>query len=205
MDIPINADVVCKSELCGRSMSLIINPVDEQVTHVVVEEKDFPNIKRLVPVKEIFETNPHLIQLRSTKKEFMHMEPFQETDFIYSGTMNSSLPYDVPYLVWPYSMYEGGPIQFSHENLPAGEVEIRRGSKVYASDGKVGQVDEFLIDQENNDITHLIMREGHLWGKKDITIPVSEIKKIDEDAVYLKLDKESIENLPEIALSRRWK
>lgn len=205
MDIPINADVVCKSELCGHSTSLIINPVNEQITHVVVEEKDFPHIKRLVPVKEIFESTSNLIQLSSSKKEFMHMEPFQETDFIYSGSLDSSLPYDVPYLVWPYGLYEDGPIQFAHENMPEGEIEIRRGAKVFASDGKVGQVDEFLIDPKTNEITHLIMREGHLWGKKDITIPVSEIKTIDEDVVYLNLDKESIENLPAITISRRWK
>jgi hypothetical protein len=49
------------------------------------------------------------------------------------------------------------------------------------------------------------MREGHLWGKKDITIPVSEIEQIDEDVVRLKLDKESIEKLPAISVSRRWK
>ena len=205
MNIPINANVVCKSELCGKSTSLIINPVNEQITHLVVEEKEFPNIKRLVPVNEIFESTSNLIQLRTSKKKFMQMEPFQETDFIYSGYMDSSLPYKVPYLVWPYTMYVDGPIQISHENMPAGEIEIRRGSKVFASDGKVGQVDEFLIDPKNNEITHLIMREGHLWGKKDITIPVSEIKKIDEDVVHLKLDKESIEKLPAISVSRRWK
>jgi len=205
MDIPINAAVVCKSELCGKSTSLIINPVTEQITHVVVEEKDFPSIKRLVPVKEIFESTANLIQLRTSKQKFMQMEPFQETDFIYSGYMESSLPYEVPYLVWPYTLYEDGPIQLSHQNMPAGEIEIRRGSKVFASDGKVGQVDEFLINPKNNEITHLIMREGHLWGKKDITIPVSEIKKITEDAVHLKLDKESIEKLPAISVSRRWK
>jgi hypothetical protein len=66
-------------------------------------------------------------------------------------------------------------------------------------------VDEFLVDPENDVITHLVLREGHLWGKKDVTIPVSEIKKIAEEAVYLKLDKKAIESLPTIPVNRKWK
>ena len=92
-----------------------------------------------------------------------------------------------------------------HEHIPAGEVVIRRGTPVKATDGEVGKVDEFLVDPENNNISHLILREGHLWGKKDVTIPVSEIDKIAEDGVYLKLDKEAIETLPTVPVRRKWK
>ena len=67
----------------------------------------------------------------------------------------------------------------------------------------VGRVDEFLVDRETEHITHLVLREGHLWGQKDVTIPVSEIERIEEDTVYLKLDKEEIERLPSIPV-RRW-
>ena len=94
---------------------------------------------------------------------------------------------------------------FEHERIPTGEVVIRRGTHVKATDGDVGKVDEFLVDPENDVITHLILREGHLWGKKDVTIPVSEIDKIAEEAVYLKLDKKAIETLPTVPISRKWK
>ena len=32
-------------------------------------------------------------------------------------------------------------------------------------------VDELLVDPENEHITHLVMREGHLWGQKDVVYP----------------------------------
>jgi hypothetical protein len=48
-----------------------------------------------------------------------------------------------------------------------------------------------------------VLREGHLWGQKDVTIPVSQIERIEEDAVHLKLDKRSIEALPAIPVRRR--
>ncbi|HKI53713.1 MAG TPA: PRC-barrel domain-containing protein, partial [Anaerolineales bacterium] len=87
----------------------------------------------------------------------------------------------------------------------AGEVVIRRGAQVKATDGKVGKVDEFLINPVNGRITHLVMREGHLWGAKDVTIPVSEIEQIDDEVVHLKLDKQAISSLPTIPVKRKWK
>jgi sporulation protein YlmC with PRC-barrel domain len=74
---------------------------------------------------------------------------------------------------------------------------------VEATDGHAGRVDEFLVDPANGHITHLVLREGHLWGQKDVTIPVAQIDRIEDGAVYLKLDKESIGALPAIPIRRR--
>lgn len=205
MDIPINVDVLCAGKPCGRSTYLIINPVNEQITHLVVAEKAFPNIERLVPVDKILESTPESIQLRCNQTDLSDMDTFDETDFIKAGQLEVSLPYSVPYEVWPYAMYDAMPVPFEHEHIPAGEIAIRRGTPVEATDGDVGKVDEFLVDPENDVITHLVLREGHLWGKKDVTIPVSEIDKISEEAVYLKLDQEAIEKLPTVPVRRKWK
>jgi sporulation protein YlmC with PRC-barrel domain len=205
MDIPINVDVLCAGETCGRSTYLIINPVNERVTHLVVAEEAFPNIERLVPVDTILASTPNSIQLRCSQTDLSEMNAFEETDFIEAGQLESSLPYSVPYQVWPYAMYDAMPMPFEHEHIPAGEVAIRRGTPVKATDGQVGKVDEFLVDPENDVITHLVLREGHLWGKKDITIPISEIDNIAEEAVYLKLDKKAIEALPAVPVKRKWK
>jgi hypothetical protein len=205
MDIPINVDVLCAGELCGRSTYLVINPVNERITHLVVAEEAFPNIERLVPVDKILASTPNSIQLRCSQTDLSEMNAFEETDFIEAGQLESSLPYSVPYQVWPYAMYDAMPMPFEHEHIPAGEVAIRRGTPVKATDGQVGKVDEFLVGPENDVITHLVLREGHLWGKKDITIPISEIDNIAEEAVYLKLDKKAIEALPAVPVKRKWK
>ena len=65
-------------------------------------------------------------------------------------------------------------------------------------DGRAGKVDQFLIEPISGHITHLIMREGHSWGQKEITIPISEVDHVDDDVVYLKLKKADIEELPRI-------
>ena len=205
MDIPINVEVLCAGKPCGRSTYLVINPVNERVTHLVVAEKVFPNIERLVPVDKILASSPNSIQLRCNQTDLSDMDTFEETDFIEAGKLEKSLPYSVPYEVWPYAMYDAMPMPFEHERIPAGEVAIRRGTSVKATDGDIGKVDEFLIDPENDVITHLVLREGHLWGKKDVTIPVSEINKIAEEAIYLKLDKKAVETLPTVPVRRNWK
>ncbi len=92
-----------------------------------------------------------------------------------------------------------------HERIPAGEVVIRRGTPVKAADGQVGKVDEFLVDPKDDTITHLVLREGHLWDKRDVTIPVSEIDRIADDAVYLKLERKIIATLPTVPRRRNWK
>jgi sporulation protein YlmC with PRC-barrel domain len=91
----------------------------------------------------------------------------------------------------------------AHERLPPGELAVRRGSHVQATDGAVGRVDEFLVDRESEHITHLVLREGHLWGQRDVLVPVSEIGRIDENTVHLTLSKEEVANLPTMSV-RHW-
>ncbi len=200
MDIPIDADVRCTDALFGRSTCLIVNPRTERVTHVVVEETQFPYNKRLVPIDQVAETTPHLIQLRCTSQDLEKMESFVETEFVETPMPDYM---GVSYMAWPYVMPEPMLMPINHEQIPPGELAIRRGAKVEATNGYVGRVDEFLVNPANGHITHLVLREGHLWSPKEVTIPVSEIDRIEEDDVYLKLDKHSIEALPAIPIRRR--
>jgi sporulation protein YlmC with PRC-barrel domain len=66
---------------------------------------------------------------------------------------------------------------------------------VDASDGHIGRVDEFLVNPSDNHVTHLVVREGHLWAQKDVLIPISQIDRIGENVVFLKLDKQSAKEL----------
>jgi sporulation protein YlmC with PRC-barrel domain len=199
MDIPTNADVMCDNEVCGRSTHVILNPVTKEVTHVVVKQKGYPYAERLVPLASVLETTPQQIHLRCTKEELGHLERFVETEFLESA---GAAGLGGPYMMWPYSYPEYGFIALEHQHVPVGELAVRRGARVEATDGHVGRVDEFLVDPTSEHITHLVMREGHLWGQKDVSIPVEQIDRIEEDTVYLKLDKTSIEALPTIPIHR---
>jgi len=64
-------------------------------------------------------------------------------------------------------------------------------------------VDEIMVDSQDGKITHLVLREGHLFGHRDVAIPVSQIDHLAEEAIHLKLDKQGVEDLPEIKIDRR--
>lgn len=103
-------------------------------------------------------------------------------------------------MVWHPTIYE----TVETRQVPPGELAVQRGAQVEATDGRVGHVDEFVVNPENGNITHLVMRTGHLWGKKDVIIPVSEMGETRDGTVFVKLDKNQIEVLPSFPLNRRW-
>jgi sporulation protein YlmC with PRC-barrel domain len=198
INIPINAEVFCVNDRAGTSTRIIIDPVKDKVTHLVVRESKIPFEERLVSTDHIIEGSPNLIRLDCKIDELNQMQAFVEREFIpieYPGMSYSMLwPYDAP--EFPFMILE-------HERVPANELSIRRSAEVMATDGRVGRVDEFLIEPESEEITHLVLREGHLWGQKDITIPISQIDRIEKDTVYLKVDKSYIESLPAIPIRKR--
>ena len=202
MDIPISAEVQCSDGSAGHTVCVIINPVTERVTHVVVKEKGFPYLERVVPLELIAESTPQHIRLRCTRRQLAILKPFLEIE--YDQYDRPYFAYEVDeYRLWPYVTTEALPIPIELERIPPGELAIHRGSQVRASDGRIGRVNEFLVDPGSGHITHLVLREGHLWGQKDVTIPVSEIDRIEEDEVYLKLNKHGIEQLPAISVRRK--
>lgn len=201
MKLPLNVDVHCTDGRCGRSTHIIYNPAIETVTHVVVKERMAPKAERLVPVKWIKETTPELILLSCTKADVTTAELFNQTDFV----RRDEPVYDTEpelTLLWPYRVPAKKIIADQHRQIPPGELAVRRGARVRATDGRVGRVDEFVVDPESGHITHLVLREGLPWDKRHVDIPVAEIDHIEENVVHLKLDKKSIEALPFIPLRR---
>lgn len=210
MQIPLNAQVECTDGVYGRSAFVLIDPVVDQVTHLVVKEDSSPNTEYIVPVDFVTDTIADTIRLRCSKAELEKMDPFIKTklieervpvrDFGYAGGMYGMASYYLPYVSSDRTIYE----TVENRQIPPGELAVQRGTPVEATDGSVGHVDEFVVNPENGNITHMVMREGHLWGKKDVIIPVSEIDETRNDTVFLKLDKHQIESLPTFPLNRRW-
>jgi sporulation protein YlmC with PRC-barrel domain len=210
MDISIDAKVFCSDgEECGHVTCVLINPVTKEVTHLIVKESSLLGQKRMVPIENIVDSLPDKINLRLDHENFHHMENFVEIKYI-SGEdpFDQYLPehyYFHPYVMPDYdSEYDYNTYYTQVENIPAGELAIYPGAEVYATDGHIGKVDEFLVSPEDDKITHLVLREGHIWDQKHVTIPVSEIDQIDIDGVHLALTKDAISKLPTIPIRRFW-
>jgi sporulation protein YlmC with PRC-barrel domain len=210
MDIALKAQVECTDGVCGRSVYVLINPIIDRVTDLVIKEDSSPNTEYIVPVNFVTKTTADTIQLSCSKAELEMMDPFIKTtviedkvnklNFGEGGTYGMGSYFYLPYVNSEISVYES----VKNQQIPPGELAVRRGTRVKATDGDVGHVDEFVVNPKNGHITHLVMREGHLWGKKDVIIPISAMGVTRDDTVFLKLDKKQIESLSTFPVHRQW-
>jgi len=96
-------------------------------------------------------------------------------------------------------MYVGsGPV--IADRVPAGEVDVRRGDAVHATDGTIGKVQGLIVDPSDHHVIHILLDEGHLWGKKRVAIPISAIENVD-DGVRLSFTKDQVRDLPPVDLA----
>ena len=83
-------------------------------------------------------------------------------------------------------------------------MEIPLNAKVRAKDGQIGIVGGLISDESSETVTHLILQEGHLWGKKEVALPLAAVDRVEGDTVYLKLDKKAIKQLPMLPHKRKY-
>ena len=111
-----------------------------------------------------------------------------------------------PYLTSDYYGVGGvGPLDVdphvvvSYDRVPKGDVEIRRKSAVISADGHpVGDVDGLVIDDAEGQLTHVVLEHGHLWGKREVSIPIADIDEVRTDQIVLGLTKDQIGALEQV-------
>ena len=204
----IGAEASCSDGLGGKVSRLVMDPVALTVTHLVIEPKHRAEPGRLVPVHLVDTTADHL-RLRCSIAEFDKLELAEETElaegldyaggygqaeavqsFGGMGSMGGSgmgigmgLGHSAPVVV--------------HDVVPLGETDVQRGESVHALDGEIGKVQGFLVDPGDNHVTHVLLQEGHLWGRKEVSIPISAVIGVDA-GIRLNITKKQVEDLPPV-------
>jgi hypothetical protein len=47
-------------------------------------------------------------------------------------------------------------------------------------------------------VTHVLLQEGHLWGRKEVAIPISAVSSVDDDGIKLSITKHQVQALPAV-------
>jgi sporulation protein YlmC with PRC-barrel domain len=204
----IGAEASCTDGPCGRVARVVVDPVAEAVTHLVVEGHHRHEPPRLVPLN-LVEGGLKQVRLRCSRAEFGQLDSAQEAHFAPElGGYTAYGPGEV--LTWPYYGLGGGigmgvgtgvdpsPV-VSEDAVPPGEVSVRRDDPVYATDGPIGRVQGLVIDRSSHHVTHVLLQEGHLWGRKDVAIPISAVTSTD-DGITLSMAKEQVKDLPSVSI-----
>jgi sporulation protein YlmC with PRC-barrel domain len=220
--LQIGSDVLCVDGVVGDLTRVVIDPVGQVLTHLVVEPAHRSRPGRLVPIGLVVAAGD-VISLGCTVAQFEGLEDAEETQFL-PGAEESWGYQQEHMLSWPYyglaagrgmglGMAVGsrgggrggrgaddlahGPQLVTHDRVPLGEVEVRRGERVHAADGDIGKVRGLLLDPADQHVTHFLLDEGHLWGKKLVAIPITVVTSV-EHGVQLKITKGEVRDLPRV-------
>lgn len=202
MDDPLftmGADAACTDGACGEVIRVVVDPVARSVTHLVVEPKHRQGLGRLVPLSLIASSNDE-VMLRCTLEEFNQLDDAEETEFLpgtpgYEGYSNGDV------LVSPYfGLSAGETLPVTYEKLPLGQVSVRRNDPVHAIDGEIGKVHGVVLDPSDHHITHILLQEGHFWGREEVAIPLTAVSNFGSE-IQLSITKQEVRDLPAVDIA----
>ncbi len=217
MRLEIGNRVRCSDGMYGELADIVIDPLEKRVTHLVVEPKQGEAEARLVPIglAKGGDGEQREIELECTLDEAQRFESVHEAAYIRLEDSRAedpnwdvgiedvlAMPYYAGLDVAPYPGDLDSQVTVSYDRVPKGEVEVRRASAVLsADDHSLGDVDGFVVDADEH-ITHFVLERGHLWGRKEVTIPIGAVARVESDVVYIALSKDEVGALPAVRVGR---
>lgn len=207
IEFVIGTDVGCSGARCGRVAFIVVDPLARRLTHLIVAPDSAREPSRLVPVELVKRTRDG-VELLCTIEDFQALEPAVETHFLRDPPGDWG-PRSDQVLGWPFFATAPGGAGIAAPSaadlepqyrVPPGEVLVRRGQPVGSADGPIGKVSGLVVGHADGMVTHILLEEGHLWGRKQVAIPMSDVSGLDGDGVAVRLTKDEIRDLPPVDL-----
>jgi len=186
MNFRIGAHVDATDGRVGEITKLIIDSRDRTVSDIVVKEGRFA-AERLVPIEDIVEATSDAVKLRVSHAQFNLLPPYARSVQYTPDTPPDS-----------YLGVVKNPVVLDQVDIGENERWFTGGEKVEATDGTVGKIDEVLVDDQTRKITDVVLREGHLWSRHHVTIPIDNVDYAARGVIYLKLSKAELEPLKKL-------
>jgi sporulation protein YlmC with PRC-barrel domain len=191
----IGVETHCVDGTCGELSRLVVDPISQSVTHLVVEPPHRRGLGRLVPL-DLVDTDGNEVKIRCTRAEFEALDAAERTLFL-EGPIGEVAPDMGPY----YGMGNvSAPV--SYDTIPLGEVSVRRGQHVHATDGDIGWVQGLVISADDHRVTQVLLQEGRLWNRKEVAIPIEAVAALG-DGIQLNLTKHDLQDLPAVDARHR--
>ena len=208
MPFRIGADASCTDGACGQVSRIIVNPVAREVTHLVVDPKHRNGPGRLVPA-DLVDAATGQIRLHCSLAEFQALRPAEETESVPGldptehAHARVQKQHGVGGIVWSVRDPDApqAPQEVTVDYVPEGAVEVHRELTVCATDGDIGQVQGLVVDP-GHQVTHLLLQQGHMRGRKEVAIPIGAVTKIGTLLIHLSLTKHQVKDLPPVHIDR---
>jgi hypothetical protein len=209
----IGSSVSCRDGPCGELTRVVVDPAARTVTHLVVGPPHRGGTSRLVPVR-LAGAGTAAFHLRCTMSQFDGLQEAEQTQIV-PGALGDLGNGQDGKLSAPYYGQGGlglamavgtglgtgtAPRRVTSDRIPAGKVEVRPGEHVHASDGPIGKVRGLTVVTRGHHVTHILLDEGHLWGKRRAAIPIGAVAGFS-DGIRLSLTRDEVRDLPQAGLA----
>jgi sporulation protein YlmC with PRC-barrel domain len=188
-EFTIGARANCSDGYCGDVSRVIIDPAAGTVSHLVIEPGHRREAGRLVPL-DLVDATAGEIRLRCTLAQFYRLEHAAERDMV-EGLAN--VGGGLIGMEYGTDLAHRGTVV--EDVVPVGETEVGPGEHVHALDGEIGRVRGFIVNPDDHQVTHVLLQEGHLWGRKEVAIPIGAVTQVD-GGIRLNITKKQVEDLP---------
>ena len=205
----IGSSVSCSDGPCGELTRVVVDPAARTVTHLVVEPPDRGGTSRLLPVR-LAGSGTAAIRLRCTMSQFEGLREAEEMQIVPGALGELGNGLSAPYygrggmgLAMAVGTGLGtgtAPQRITTDRIPAGKVEVRLAEHVHATDGPIGKVRGLIVATRGHQVTHILLDEGHLWGKRRVAIPIGAVASFS-DGVRLSLTRDEVRDLPPVDLA----
>ncbi|MFW6414598.1 MAG: PRC-barrel domain-containing protein [Verrucomicrobiota bacterium] len=197
----------------GTINELVIDPRTRIITHMVIKRGLFFASDQLIPTSIVSDTDEASVVLSENAQEiaqrfvqdyrsdeYLELEDEHARDTLGTGGRVWSRPLYISTTEAPYQSVVppgiGPLIPETEPPMPLDEIVLEKGSPVKTKEGKeIGRVKECISD-DNDKITHFIIKEGVFFSMPK-RVPIDWIHKIQENEVILAVPAEAIEKLPE--------
>ena len=176
----------CSDGVCGMIRRMILDPDTRTVTHLVIGPRHWSADVRLVPLALVDATAGE-ISVRCTMAEFGRLAPAEEVEVVDDIGFDPGMGIGMGVGALPQAIID--------DTVPPGETDLAPHERVHATDGEIGQIEGFVVNRDDHKVTHLLLKEGHLWGRKEVAIPVSAVASM-ENGIRLNITKQEVEDLP---------
>jgi len=195
MKIKLNTAVYCHKDFCGVVSNLIVDPTGQYLTRLVVKSANLPELvsraERLVPLSQIANMTSAGLWLKCDVDEYCTLSLFSETHFKQVSRPDGTvLEYD--FLPSWSSKRDLMYVAVIKHNIFPGEFILSRQVQIETKNGHLGQFEGFIVQPETGKITHLVFQWGHIWEHPGKTVPASLIETIDQDTIYLNINRSDL-------------
>lgn len=201
-DVRIGATIHCRDGSTGVLHRVVLDPYTHQVADLVVERGLLRRRDRVVPVSVVEDATADHVYLTIDSQQLSQYPEYSEVEYELPApgwTLGSRHRREQIHEWSAYGIDTNYPlVPRIHCRVPRGIPSdlavIGRKTPVRNKQGMVGRIDHLWVDQENWEITHLIVHRGIL--PHDLVIPMAWVEFVDNEGVFIQGNNEQLKALP---------